>query len=144
VWGTAPGSARRQAKEVECSRARWWVVNANEAGVLLGLAATIEVVHAVYGLFGRWAAGGRSRPSVGTLPGRLVWRAAAACGAALLLVYGLFNIVVGWAVLTGVITSPGGYNHAGEHGPAVCGIFFLPRGCIPGRRLDADKDDQGG
>lgn len=87
------------------------------AGVALGAVAAVKLTASAVPVL----------VEAGTLPGRRAWRAAEAGGAALLLVYGLFNVVVAWAVLTGVITSAGGYDHAAEFGHAALWdpLFFL-------------------
>ena len=68
----------------------------------------------------------------GALPGRRWWRRAEAAGAALLVVYGLLNMVVAWAVLAGLITSASGYDHSAEIGHAALWdpLFFVWGACL--------------
>ena len=55
----------------------------------------------------------------GAIAGRRWWRFTEWVGATVLVLYGAVNVIVGWAVLTGVITTPGGYDRAAEIGHAA-------------------------
>lgn len=87
------------------------------SGLVLSVVAAAKVAGAVVPLL----------VESGSVPGRRVWRIAESAGAILLMVYGLFNTVVAWAVLAGVITSAGGYNYPAELGHAALWdpLFFL-------------------
>ncbi len=63
----------------------------------------------------------------GRIRGRKVWRVVETIGATELLLYGLANTIVAWAVLTGVIATPDGYNRPAELGHAALWdpLFFL-------------------
>ena len=69
----------------------------------------------------------------GTVGGRRWWRILEACGAAVLVLYGAVNVVVGWAVPAGLITTPGGgYDRAAELGHAALWdpLFFAWGVCL--------------
>jgi len=51
--------------------------------------------------------------------GRRWWRLIAWAGAVVLIGYGVVNVVVAWAVLGGLISSTGGYDHSAELGHAA-------------------------
>ncbi|WP_375496684.1 DUF3995 domain-containing protein [uncultured Jatrophihabitans sp.] len=53
------------------------------------------------------------------VPGRRGWRRLAWTGAVVLIGYGLLNVVVGWAVLGGVLSTNGGYDRSAELGHAA-------------------------
>ncbi len=87
------------------------------AGAALGVIALLKVVGALVPL----------AVEAGALPGRRWWRRAEAGGAGLLLVYGLGNMLIAWAVLAGIVTSADGYDRAAELGHAALWdpLFFL-------------------
>jgi hypothetical protein len=59
--------------------------------------------------------------SIETWPcrGRRAWRRLAAVGAVGLIVYGLVNVAISWAVLGGLVTPEGGYDRDAQLGHAV-------------------------
>lgn len=64
------------------------------------------------------------------VPGRRVWRRLAWAAAVALIAYGVINVVVAWAVLGGLITTAGGYDHSAELGHAALGTpSFCFGGC---------------
>lgn len=79
------------------------------AGLGLGLIALLKVAGAVVPVL----------VEQGRIPGRRVWRVLEWAGAIGLTAYGLLNVVVAWAVLLGVIATPGGYDHAAMLGHAA-------------------------
>ena len=56
---------------------------------------------------------------VGEVGGRQWWRRLEWAGAAVLMCYGLTNVLVGWAVLSGVISVAGGYDEQAVLGHAA-------------------------
>lgn len=79
------------------------------AGAVLGLVAVVKVAGSVVPVL----------VETGHVGGRGRWRAVEWAGAAVLIGYGLLNVVVAWAVLAGVITSAGGYDRTAEWGHAA-------------------------
>lgn len=55
----------------------------------------------------------------GRVGGRRRWRTLQWAGAVVLIAYGLVNTVVAWAVITGLVTAAGGYDHPAELGHAA-------------------------
>ncbi len=53
------------------------------------------------------------------VPGRHIWRRLAWAAAVVLIAYGLINVLVAWAVLGGLLTTAGGYDHSAELGHAA-------------------------
>lgn len=79
------------------------------AGAVLSVVAVMKIAGSVVPVL----------VEAGRIGGRRLWRVMEWIGASVLIVYGLLNVVVGWAVLTGLITTAGGYDRAAELGHAA-------------------------
>jgi len=79
------------------------------AGAVLGVVAVVKVAGAVVPVL----------VEAGHIGGRRRWRALERAGAAVLIGYGLLNVTVAWAVLSGVIAAAGGYDRSAELGHAA-------------------------
>ncbi|MEP7091237.1 MAG: DUF3995 domain-containing protein [Nocardioidaceae bacterium] len=92
------------------------------AGLVLAVVAVVKALGAALPLV--WAAG-RLRP---VRP----WRWLFTAGAVVLVAYGSLNVVVSWGVLTGLITTPDGYDRAAQLGHAALWdpLFLLWGVCL--------------
>lgn len=105
---------------------QWAVRLAHEHPVQAGLGLTVvALVKALAALLPlAWAAG--------RLPFRRAWMWLFAVGAVVLVAYGALNVVVSWAVLSGLVPTPGGIDHAAQLGHAALWdpLFLVWGGCL--------------
>lgn len=79
------------------------------AGAVLGVVAVVKISGSLVPVL----------VEAGRVGGRRRWRALEWIGAAVLVGYGLLNVVVAWAVLGGLVTSADGYDRSAELGHAA-------------------------